>query len=138
MKRLYELFFKAQNKGRKKDSSLAAGESPQANFNYIMDYESGTTPLGDLPIGALVVDPTWKWEFRTSSSYTGNGEMKPVNWIVVAHSHYGMLEPHTTLLSQELVGKYCYDNSTNQGHNDDRYGHNHWGDSGVFNAACGI
>jgi hypothetical protein len=129
-----------QNQGRKKKSSLTADEVPQVklNFNYVIDYESGTTPLGDLPIGTLVVDPTWKWEFRTSGGYTGNGEMKPVTWIVVAHSHYEMLEPHTTLLSQELIGKYCFDNSINRGHNDDLYGYNHWGDGGAVNAACGI
>ncbi|MDZ4133890.1 MAG: DUF6273 domain-containing protein, partial [Dethiobacteria bacterium] len=139
MKRLYELLFKAQNQGRKKNSSLAADEALQVelNFNYEIDYESGTTPLGDLPIGALVVDPTWEWEFRTSGGYTGNGEMKPVTWVIVAHNHYEMLEPHTTLLSQELIGKYYFDNSINRGHND-QFGNNHWGDSGAVNAACGI
>lgn len=137
MKRLYEFIFKAQNQDRKKNSSWAADESPQVNFNYVIDYESGTTPLGDLPIGALVIDLTWKWEFRTSGGYTGNGEMKPITWIVVAQNHYDMLELHTTLLSQELIGIYSFDNSINQGH-DVQYGKNHWGDSGAVHSACGI
>ena len=39
-------------------------------IDYLIDYEKGSIPIGDLPIGALVVDLTWKWEFRTSGGYT--------------------------------------------------------------------
>ena len=41
-------------------------------------------------------------------------------------------------LSQELIGKYYFDNSINRGHDDERYGYNHWGGSGAVHAACGM
>jgi serine/threonine protein kinase len=79
--------------------------------NYYIDCENGTIPIGDLPIGARVVDPTWAWEFRTGGNYSGSGEKKPVNWIVVAKNHYEKMEPHVTLLSAGLIGNYCFDES---------------------------
>ncbi len=32
---------------------------------YMIDHQSGSIRLSDLPIGAGIYDPTWEWEFRT-------------------------------------------------------------------------
>jgi len=108
--------------------------------DYYIDYESGTIPLSDLPIGARVVDPSWEWEYRLGINYsdkdwdgdpTPPAEVKPVTWIVVARDHYEGLDPHVTLLSDELIGRHAFDNST---HVDD-WGYNHWGESGTHSSA---
>jgi serine/threonine protein kinase len=103
--------------------------------DYYIDYKNGTIPIGGLPIGARVVDPSWQWEFRTGDNYSGSGEVKPVTWIVVAKDHYDGLEPHVTLLSEELIGKHVFDDSTNRIR---EYGENNWGDSGSANATRGL
>jgi hypothetical protein len=103
--------------------------------DYYIDYTGGTIPIGDLPIGARVVDPSWEWEFRTGDNYSGSGAVKPVTWIAVAKDHYDGLQPHVTLLAEELIGKHAFDDSTNRG---SRYGLNHWGDSGINNASRGL
>ncbi len=94
--------------------------------------ESVTQPLGNLQIGDKVVDPSWDWEFRTDGDYTfqDDDEKKPVTWIVVAINHYGP-GSGITLLSEELIGKYAFDNSTNV-HED---GYNRWEDSGTHSSA---
>ncbi len=102
---------------------------------YEINYENGTTPIGNLLIGARVKDTSWEWEFRTDKIYAGCGEVKPVTWIIVAKDHYGGLEPHVTLLAEELICKYPFDNSSNRGSD---YGRNHWGDSGTDNATHGL
>jgi serine/threonine protein kinase len=96
--------------------------------SYFIDYTGGTIPIGDLPIGTRVVDPTWQWEFKTGDNYTGTGELKPVTWLVVAKDHYDIKEPHVTLLAEELIGKYLFDNS--KGWMGLISGKNHWGASG--------
>ncbi len=115
--------------------------------DYYIDYENGTIPISDLPIGARVVDPSWEWEYRLGVDYSDRnwegdpmppGEVKPVTWIIVAKDHYDGLEPHVTLLSEELIGKHAFDNSTNRGHKYAEYGYNHWGESGTFNATRGL
>jgi len=40
---------------------------------YRLDYESGTIPLSDLPIGSRVADPAWQWEFRRGYNYSNEG-----------------------------------------------------------------
>jgi HEAT repeat protein len=105
---------------------------------YNIDYENGTILIGDLPIGARVVDPSWEWEFRAGDNYTGNGEVKPVSWVIVAKNHYGYMERHITLLSEELIGKHVFDNSTDRDHENSKYGYNHWGESGTANATRGL
>jgi serine/threonine protein kinase len=114
---------------------------------YAIDYENGTIPMADLPIGARVVDPSWEWEFRIGDNYsdldwggnpTAPGEVKPVTWIVVAIDHYEGLEAHVTMLSEDLIGRYTFDNSTGRGHEDDQYGYSHWGDNGAANATLGL
>jgi len=97
--------------------------------NYVID-NNGIIPISDLPIGARVTDPSWEWEFRTDKNYTGSGEVKPVTWIIVAKDHYIGLGPHVTLLAEELIGRYDFDNSTNRSHKREKWGYNHWGESG--------
>jgi hypothetical protein len=100
---------------------------------YVIDYHHGRIALGDLPIGARVVDHSWEWEFRTGFDYNREigDETKPVTWIVVAKNHYSKLEPHVTLLSEELIGKHVFDNRTNQRNLQPKNGYNYWG---KFNA----
>jgi hypothetical protein len=102
---------------------------------YTIDNEFGTIPISELPIGAAITDSSWEWEFRTDSKYTGEGDKKVVRWILVAKNHYSNAEPHVTLLSEELIGLFPYDDSTDRGHN---YGNNHWGQSGTGNAKHGL
>jgi len=110
-----------------------SAEKDALNVNYYIDYENGTIPIGDLPIGALVVDPGWEWEFRSGYGYAReeSDQTKPVTWIVVAIDHYSGLGSHVTLLSLDLIGRHAFDNST---HVSDR-GYNHWGESGTHLSA---
>jgi hypothetical protein len=110
----------------------------RAVTNYSIDYSNGNIPISDLPIGARVVDPSWRWMFRTGDNFSGTGEEKPVSWIIVAKDHYEGLEPHVTLLAEELIGNYPFDNSTNREHDYAGYGYNHWGDCGTANATRGL
>lgn len=114
---------------------------------YKIDFENGTIPIGELTIGDRVVDPSWVWEFRLGVNYSdvdwkGNpttpGEVKPVTWIVVAKDHYDGLEPHVTLLSEDLIGLHTFDNSTGRDHKFDENGYNHWGESGTASASLGL
>jgi len=107
--------------------------APEVIADYYIDDENGTIPIGDLPIGARVVDPSWEWEFRTGRDYAyeQGDETKPVTWIVVAKDHYEGLDPHVTLLSEELIGRHAFDNSS---HVTNR-GYNHWGESGTHSSA---
>jgi len=115
--------------------------------DYIIDDKNGTIPIGDLPIGARVVDPSWQWEFRLGVNYsnydwyeelTDPGDVKPVTWIIVAKNHYDALEPHVTLLSTFLVSIYTFDDSSERDHKYSEWGYNHWGDSGTGNATRGL
>ncbi len=115
--------------------------------DYYIDYENGTIPIGDLPIGARVVDPSWEWEYRLGVNYsdiyfdaapTPPGEVKPVTWIIVAHDHYEGLDPHVTLLTEELIGLFTFDDSTDHEHELADDGYNHWGESGTANASHGL
>jgi len=115
--------------------------------DYYIDYENGTIPLGDLPIGARVVDPGWEWEYRLGVNYsdidwnrdpTPPGEVRPVTWIVVARDHHDLEERHVTLLAEELIGLFAFDDSTDRDHEYAEYGYNHWGESGKGNASHGL
>ena len=108
-----------------------------SDADYYIDSTGGTIPIGDLPIGMRVVDSSWVWEFRTGPDYTyvPGDETKPVNWIVVAYDHYDLSEGHVTLLSEELIGGFVFDDSTSRG---SQYGSNHWGESGTANATRGL
>jgi len=107
----------------------------EAFKDYIINYETGDLRIGDLPIGAKVVDPKWEWEFRTDVNYSGRGIFKPVTWIVVAKDHYSGIAPHVTLLTEELIGHYPFDNSTSRGSD---HGSNYWINSGGANASRGL
>ena len=109
--------------------------SDEPEIYYIVYEESGGIPLYDLEIGARVVDPSWEWAFKTGENYTGPGESKPVTWIVVAKNHYGEPDGHVTLLAEELIGRFLFDDSTDRGSN---RGSNHWGDSGKADAERGL
>ncbi len=129
------------------DPAIDPSVSVALAADYYIDYTGGAIPLGDLPIGARVVDPSWEWEFRQGANYSnidynGNptppGEVKPVTWVVVAHNHYDLEEPHVTLLTEELIGLFAFDDSANRNHQDQHYGHNHWDKSGTTNATRGL
>ncbi len=98
--------------------------------DYLFDFDSGEIFLSDLEIGDRIVDLSWSWEFRNEAGYLGHGEEQHVTWIVVARDHYTDLESHITLLSEELIGCYVFDNSTVRG---GIMGSNHWGESGQAN-----
>jgi serine/threonine protein kinase len=108
------------------DTSKIAG----LDADYYIDYTGGTIPLGNLQIGSRVVDPSWEWEYRIGANYSGTGQVKPVIWLVVARDHYGS-DSGVTLLSDELIGRVAYDNSTHL----NEYGNNHWGESGSHSTA---
>ncbi len=94
---------------------------------------SNTQPINNLPIGAKLADPSWLWEFRTGWGYTyESGDVKkPVTWIVVAKDHYGA-ESGVTLMTEELIGSYVFDNNSKIFA---KSGSNHWGDSGTHHSA---
>ena len=116
-------------------TSLFGGADNAAD--YYIDYENGTIPLGDLPIGSRVVDPSWEWEFLTGADYAyeQGDETKPVTWIIVAKDHYDGLDPHVTLLTEELIGLFIFDDSISRGSNS---GSNHWGESSTIDATRGL
>lgn len=136
----FYIYFTTLNQKDDQPVVLGPSEILQLDADYYFDYYTGTTTLGDLPIGTRVADPTWLWEFRTGNDYTAqdNDEIKPVTWIIVAKDHYPGLEPHVTLLAEELIGKHSFDDSKGRGYIYDRYGYNHWGDSGTDNARRGV
>jgi hypothetical protein len=118
--------------------SEAVKEPEKKPEAYYINYENGTIPIGDLPIGTKVMDRSWVWEFRPGENYSDSGAVKFVNWIVVAKDHYDGLQPHVTLLSEDLIGLHTYDNSTGRDHPESASGYNHWGDSGTANASHGL
>ncbi len=104
---------------------------------------SGTQPLGNLNIGDRVVDPSWDWYFHdgVNNQYSGPGGVrKPVTWIVVAKDHTNYPWPKypdnsVTLLSENLIGRHIFDNSSNRG---GQYGSNNWVESGTLDATFGL
>lgn len=125
------------------DAATPVAAEPTGGVYQIVVPEP--TVIGDLQIGDRVVDPTWKWEYRESALYTGSGESSPVTWIVVAKNHYAVEggKPHVTLISEDLIAYYIFDNSTNRNGIDEpdsgwNQGSNHWGDSGKQDASHGI
>jgi len=137
--------------------------------HYQINYYNGNIPISEVPIGSTVIDPSWTWEHRTGNDYTEeliyhNGraqyysEKKPVTWIVVAKNHYRegfekadssffkvnsdeALIPHVTLISEALIGKFCFDLRSGKSVipflNTD-YGETRWGLSGDSNAKKGL
>jgi hypothetical protein len=123
----------------------------QTDKLYAIDDNSGTISLGELKIGSRIVDRTWQWEHDAFSGGIASGERKPVVWIVVAKDHYEGLEPHVTLLAEELIGRFPFDNSTDReiinflnvvtnesSLGESKWGDNNWGNSGTTNATKGL
>jgi hypothetical protein len=112
---------------------------PDYDTIYIIDNVNGTIPLADLEIGSRVVDPSWLWQFRTGAnySYAEGDKTKPVVWIVVAKDQYNNMEPHVTLLSDELIGRHAFDRRQNPNY-DLGDGSPHWGNSGTISATHGL
>lgn len=110
------------------------------NAEYYLDYNNGDIPIGQLPIGTRIIDTTWDWTFRPDQRYFKNKEefTKYVTWIIVAKNHYDGIEPHVTLLSEEIIGCHPFDTSFDRGQHDVMFGHNHWGQSGTTNADFGL
>lgn len=100
-----------------------------------------TIAIGELPIGSLVRDASWSWEFRNGDNYLdGTTETKPVIWIIAAIDHYEFEKhtPHVTLISAELVARYAFDDSTSRTRSPTPYGSNNWGASGQGDAKFGL
>ena len=128
------------------------GKNYQANDNFNMGTSDVTLyakwkanytgPLSQAPLGTIIKD-TALWEHRTGpinwtpwgEGYTGSGDTKSVEWIVVAHNHPGYPTNSVTLMSKELIAKYEFDTSTDRG---SYSGSNHWGNSGTPNATSGL
>ncbi len=117
-----------------KDPQNVENAQPDS-FYYQIDYESAGMTLSELEIGDRIVDPSWSWEYRTGYGISGSGEERYVIWILVAKDHYPGMEPHITLLAEELIGYYPFDNSTTR---EGSMGSNHWGDSGAADATHGL
>lgn len=73
--------------------------------------ESETIQLKDIPRGSVIYDPSWTWEFRTGPEYSGFGEIKPLEWVVVTKNHYSDLEDSVTVLSKDTIGFHTYGGS---------------------------
>jgi len=137
------------------DSSMKEAE-PENNSvdtaavdaDYILDYENGSTALGELPVGSRIADPTWTWEYRPGYSCSNEcpnslepldpGETKPVVWIIVAVDHYNNAEPHVILMAEEVIGRYSFDGSLESARLDEYFGHNHWNKSGTTDFIPGL
>ena len=119
------------------DPAIIAG----LDADYYIDYSGGTIPIGDLTIGARVVDPSWMWEFRSGWSYTRKtgDETKPVTWIVVSMDHYGS-GSGVTLLAEEIIGYYSFDTRMKKKlfGMTAKTGVNHWGLSGKSDGTLGL
>ncbi len=103
---------------------------------FLKEHQIAAMQISNLEIGDRVVDNSWQWEFRTGDDYTYQpGDItKPVVWIVVAKDHYGVGNG-VTLLSEELIGKFPFDNSTDI---EGEFGSSHWGQSGTGKATRGL
>ena len=106
---------------------------------------SESQPISNLKVGDKVMDPSWNWEHRVlMDNYTkhSNDITKPVTWVVVAKNHYSDSKSfstgfapgnHVTLLTEQLIAKYAFDDSTNV----HSAGRNAWIYSGAPNAEHG-
>jgi len=99
------------------------------------EEQISTRPIIEMEIGDRVIDESWEWEHKPYDNYTGSGEIKPITWIVVGKNHFSDMDEHVVLLSEQLVARHTFDDSTNRG---SPRGNNHWGKSGSYNATHGI
>lgn len=97
-----------------------------SSLNTAYASNSKVIAIKDLPIGSVVYDPSWEWEHKIADRYTGNGSIKPIDWVIVAKNHYNNPNESITILTNELIAKYMFDNSIDRGH---IFGSNYWGDN---------
>ena len=88
------------DKAKQSEVDQAAQDLQDAIDN--LEEKITISTIGDLPIGSIVYDDSWTWHFRTGDGYTLNGQIKPVEWIVVAKDHYS--SGKTTLLTKDVIG----------------------------------
>lgn len=84
----------------------------------VLDSEYGVKRVGDLEIGDRVVDISWVWDHKLDYIYgegEGAGITKPVTWIVTGKDHFHNMEPHVTLLSEDIIGLYIFGFDTDNG-----------------------
>lgn len=131
---------------QKEIDKLAEGSSKnnfKIELNNLKDELKRIKPVievSELPLGSVIYDPNWEWEFvkwnntPTGGYYTYKNE--PVKWVITAKNHQGYPSNSITVLSYDFIGYQMFDNSTDRegGSN----GSPHWGNSGTTNATFGI
>ena len=130
------------------EQDITPADIADIGVDYILDYENGTTAIGELPVGTRIADPTWTWEYRPGYSYSNEcpsilepldpGDIKPVTWIIIANDHYDIPESHVTLMAEEVIGRYSFDGTPESTRFDDYKGQNHWGNSGTTDSIPGL
>lgn len=121
---------------------------PGSSTNSIQDTQVNVTPVAggtgelkkirELSTGSLVYDANSLWEHRDNVAYTGNGETKPVLWLLVAKNHSVYPGNSVTLLAKNVIAQYAFDNSTDRSASYSATNPNNWGSSGSPNATAGI
>lgn len=93
------------------------GSRTSSACHIIVQEQANKVKLYDLKIGSRVVDRSWVWDFRKGANYSGNGEAKPVVWIIVAKDHYEVDKTNSsvTLMSEDLIANYCFDKAKFRG-----------------------
>ena len=92
----------APQKPQQQEESYAGHEYAQKK-----NYEGGASTLGELPAGALVIDPSSVWRYRDSMNYTGKVLASyPVIWRKFADNHYA--QGATLLVSETKVASYPF------------------------------
>ena len=116
---------------------VVPGEAADAREAGVNGAESGSAdeliqmiPVAELEPGDRIFDAGWEWEHRQGDGYTRSGnddgdnddseDAKPVIWIVAAIDHYSGMGSHVTLVSEEVVALYRFDETNN-----------HWGNSSL-------
>ncbi len=81
----------------------------EGNHKYSQDriYKGQASTLGELPAGAIVMDPKSVWKFRDGSNYSGDIKAEhPVFWRKLEDNHY--TDGATLLLSELKVAEYPF------------------------------
>ena len=115
---------------------------PKKTRNPIRSSSQAISKMGD-----RVADSTWSWEFKLGKYYTDedrfegtmpDGEVKPVVWIVIVKDHFDGLPAHVTLMSEELIARYPYDDGEERLGVQGYRGTSYWPDSGTPDAEHGL
>lgn len=125
-------YYVAYSRFKGDKDNFASKVSKGTPFKTLKKEENHLT-LKDIPVGSVIYDPSWKWEFKKGNSYTGGGETNYLSWKIVAKNHEGYPENSVTLISNKTIGKVPYDNSIRS-----NQGSNHWGESGTTSATMGV